>query len=308
MPVESDGESDKRKPQNHPPSDILSQSLSNENPPSVPTNSAAEQDEPIALKLGNDIKSGERWLIGVGIATLLINSIIALIYLCQLKQMREATKATQDAVGVARDTLTASEQAAARQTIDNDNASKAAKLRDDRTAKVAADSLRASIVNFHQEQRAYLIPGVPEDTSGYGLVRFPILNLGRFTAKHIVITSHFERRNVDLNTGQQTLVDRRDASTSSVATIPPSDTPFFYMMTFIPQKRSNDYSADLAAGTTNIIARGVITYDSGFGESDSIVWCYAWHPQPARWQHCGGSASAWLDSEPNTYQQPDTKR
>lgn len=169
MQVENDGESVKRKPQDQPPSDSPIQSLSNENLPSVPTNSAAEQDEPIALKLGNDIKSGERWLIGIGIATLLMNSIIALIYWGQLQQMITATKATQDAVGVARDTLTASQQAAARQTIDNDNASRAAKFRDDRAAKLAADSLQASIENFRKEQRAYLIPRVPEDTGGYGL-------------------------------------------------------------------------------------------------------------------------------------------
>jgi hypothetical protein len=169
-------------------------------------------------------------------------------------------------------------------------------------------ALQATTNNFHREQRAYLIPGDPEDTSGYGLLRFPIINFGHTTASHLVISTHFERIKVDLSTTKSELMDRRVLSVRRVPTIPPSDKPSFYMMVFIPQQGSNDYRVELANGTEDLLARGTIQYDSGFGESDTIPWCYGWKSLHARWENCGGSATAWLDSTPNTHQQVNQEK
>jgi hypothetical protein len=72
-------------------------------------------------KLGaetNEIKKGERCLIWIGIASVVVNFLIGLIYLGQLKEMVKATKASTDAakaatdsVKVANDTLAASQNA-----------------------------------------------------------------------------------------------------------------------------------------------------------------------------------------------------
>jgi Sec-independent protein translocase protein TatA len=59
-----------------------------------------------ASSLAKGSTNGERWLIGIGIATLLINSAIALIYFGQLKEMRKATEAATTASKTAKDTLT----------------------------------------------------------------------------------------------------------------------------------------------------------------------------------------------------------
>lgn len=58
-----------------------------------------------ASRLAKGATNGERWLIGIGIATLLINSAIALIYFGQLKEMRKATDAATVASQTAKDTL-----------------------------------------------------------------------------------------------------------------------------------------------------------------------------------------------------------
>jgi len=93
MPVESGSKGVERQPLGQPPIDPPVQPLGNENPPSISTNNAPNHNEPIAIQLEQQIRSGERWLIGLGIATLLINSIIALIYRGQLTEMNKATKA-----------------------------------------------------------------------------------------------------------------------------------------------------------------------------------------------------------------------
>lgn len=107
------------------------------------------QENPITVKLEEDIKVGERWLIGIGIASILINILIAWIYWGQLGEMRKATQATQDAVKVARDTLTASQQSSSQARID----SRADSVASDKRAN---DALQASIDQFRQEQRAWV--------------------------------------------------------------------------------------------------------------------------------------------------------
>jgi len=210
-----------------------------------------------------------------------------------------AANAARDAVKVARDTLIQGQAASADLHSQAAQARKDSEVSATRSREDSNRALQAAVNNFHHEQRAYLIPGDPEETGGYGLIRFPIINFGHTTATHLVISTHFERIKMDLSTAKSTLMDKRELNVGKVPAIPPSEKPSFYMMVFIPQKDSNDYSAELASGTQDLLARGTIKYDSGFGENDTITWCYAWHPKQARWENCGGSATAWLDSATN---------
>jgi len=65
-----------------------------------------------AIKLEQDIRNGERWLIGIGTAGVVLSVVIALIYFGQLREMRKATRASAkaadaavSAANIARDTL-----------------------------------------------------------------------------------------------------------------------------------------------------------------------------------------------------------
>src|SRR5215813_12587179 len=53
-------------------------------------------------QLERDIRTGERWLIGINGFTALMSLVIALIYYGQLCQMQKATKATQMAAEAAK--------------------------------------------------------------------------------------------------------------------------------------------------------------------------------------------------------------
>jgi Sec-independent protein translocase protein TatA len=100
----------------------------NHNEPTHPSNgNAAAEEESTVANLEQNIRTGERWLIGIGIATVIVNTVIALIYWGQLSEMRKATKAAGDSA-------------------------KAAKS----AADTAASSLESAQNSFKQEQRAYL--------------------------------------------------------------------------------------------------------------------------------------------------------
>jgi hypothetical protein len=63
------------------------------NPPTDASEKRAYQQQNSSVKLAEDIRTGERWILGIGIATLVINTAIALIYWEQPRQMKEATRA-----------------------------------------------------------------------------------------------------------------------------------------------------------------------------------------------------------------------
>ncbi len=56
--------------------------------PPPPAKTGTTQNESTTEKLEKDIKRGEWWLIRIGVATLVINTIIAYIYFQQLTQMQ----------------------------------------------------------------------------------------------------------------------------------------------------------------------------------------------------------------------------
>src|SRR6266850_3346712 len=61
-----------------------------------------DNEESKAIQIEKDIRSGERWLIGISAASVILNFVIALIYYGQLKEMRKSTKAAQDAAIAAK--------------------------------------------------------------------------------------------------------------------------------------------------------------------------------------------------------------
>ena len=62
----------------------------------------ATEDKEATTKLEQDIRTGERWLIGIGIATVIINTVIAVIYWRQLSEMRKTAEAAIRSADVAK--------------------------------------------------------------------------------------------------------------------------------------------------------------------------------------------------------------
>jgi hypothetical protein len=69
------------------------------------SDSRCEDEKNKAIHLEEDIRTGERWLIGISAASIILNAVIALIYFGQLKQMRISTQAAESAANTAAQTL-----------------------------------------------------------------------------------------------------------------------------------------------------------------------------------------------------------
>ena len=112
-------------------------------------NGGTENKDTETRHLLKSVKNGELALLILNGLLLVLTIIIACIYNGQLNQMTEATKATKDAVQVARDTLSETQTSNMLQTamtIQGQISSEAN----------AKNSLDATIDNFHQEQRAWV--------------------------------------------------------------------------------------------------------------------------------------------------------
>ncbi|MGA8030116.1 MAG: hypothetical protein WB992_23460 [Bryobacteraceae bacterium] len=92
-----------------------------------PKHDAASQHQESAIKLEQDLRDGERWLISIGVASVLVNLLIAWIYYGQLGEMRKSTKAATDAVVAAQ-----------------------------QSGQSARDAIRQARDQFKDEQRPYL--------------------------------------------------------------------------------------------------------------------------------------------------------
>jgi hypothetical protein len=156
MPIEQRGGDTARESNAQTYEDSPGQSPGQQNEPPNSANADSSNDDPVAIRLEKSMRVAEWWLIGIGIATLLVNIGIAKIYYGQLQEMREATRLTGAAVKIAGDTLTATQQANAQQRLDNLAAASDAKTLADRSATQSAKSLQATVDNFHQDQRAWV--------------------------------------------------------------------------------------------------------------------------------------------------------
>jgi hypothetical protein len=89
------------KPASQPPKETLAKTPIKATPKQDEMGKEAkarsDNNESTTVKLEQDIRSGERWLIGVTAFGIIVNFFIGLIYLGQLKQMRKATQAATNA-------------------------------------------------------------------------------------------------------------------------------------------------------------------------------------------------------------------
>jgi Sec-independent protein translocase protein TatA len=110
MPDQESARDIDKKPKGDSFIESPSQSPGNQRIPSTTANGNTSCDKNDSKQLENEFKVAEKWLIGIGIASVLINVVIALIYYGQLRQMRDATASagkSADAAKKASDTADA---------------------------------------------------------------------------------------------------------------------------------------------------------------------------------------------------------
>lgn len=84
-----------RKPDGESPPQAELQATGYESEPSQTAECDSDKNQCAIVNIERDIRGGEKWLIGIGIATVLINSVIALIYWGQLRRMNDTYQQMQ---------------------------------------------------------------------------------------------------------------------------------------------------------------------------------------------------------------------
>lgn len=274
MPINNEGQNIEGKPEAQAPVHSPLQSAGDENVPPCSTKQTASQNEPIALRLEEEIRGGERWLIGLGILTLLMNSLIALIYWGQLQEMRKATNATQDAVDVASRTLTETQASNARQAAANEQARQDAMVASNASAATASAAIKATIDNFHQDHRAWL--GVSDATfviiDGRPLTEQVIItNVGRSPAINVVwrIARLFKPKETAV--GAQSLVYGDTITRSPFGTAFPSQR--FTMHNDNAEPSPEALIASLKSGDIVLYVFGEVGYQDVFSRNHWTHFC-----------------------------------
>jgi hypothetical protein len=102
MTNENDGNSPPANAQGQPlPQSPVTPSAPQEDKMGKRSDSGTDGGNDKTIQLEQDIRSGEYWLIGISAAGVILNVVIALIYLGQLHEMRRATKASAKAADAA---------------------------------------------------------------------------------------------------------------------------------------------------------------------------------------------------------------
>lgn len=206
-------------------------------------------------KLEEDIKSGEQWLIGIGIATLLINSIIALIYWDQLKEMRKATEAASGSVNIAAYALRENQ----RQFNETLGQMKEQTKAQANAAETAKETLRVS-------ERAYLaIGGLTMSGNPMHLI-MPMINTGHIPAKDVSVLVFEETifSNTNFLEGHWSQFEFKEE-------IPPGNA--LYSIT-----TSSGADADeVAKGAQIVTVAGSVEYNYGFPKTPNETTWFCFH-------------------------------
>lgn len=245
------------------------QSGGNQGVPHQTADPKPRDNEDSTVRLQKDIRGAEKWLIGIGIATVLINTGIALIYLRQLNQMRIATTASTQAVNLAQDSLITSDShfnRALHQTINQTAASMQAANAAKGAADIAKQALRIS-------ERAYITTATPELNQTSDIVSLSLPNSGHIPSGKAIILIHEGTAGIAdsaASVGKVVPLQERHWQESSINSIPPG-TPFESNV-LVPHLDS----AKMNSGHQSIFIAGVITYNDGFTEDGSQKWQFCW--------------------------------
>jgi len=140
---------DRGNGQPHPdlPAETVGQVDENQQPALPPLKQTADSQEQNPNQVERDIRTGEKWLVGIGIVSVLVNFFIAWIYLGQLHQMRTATEDTTHALHLAEDSATTENShfdRTMRQVISQTAATEQAAIEAKEQAEIADETLRKS--------------------------------------------------------------------------------------------------------------------------------------------------------------------
>lgn len=166
-------------------------------------------------------------------------------------------------------------------------------------AIAARDSVQTARDQFRLENRAYLSVGDPENIfDSYFVVKIPIFNNGHVPTNGDHLKLWFMRLGKNL-----ALTEVRVFDYETTAHIPPGKDAYFYTIT-MPTTPVEDQGRKFGP-EEGIRLKGMMDYDSGFGDRDTLYMCYDYIFSKGAWRNCSGqSMNIWLNDatkiDPNT--------
>ena len=150
-------------------------------------------------------------------------------------------------------------------------------------------------------QRAYLSAKSPETIGGgFGLLRIQIENYGKIPSKWLKLHMNYLLIKTDLKTGNLTYLDNRTINVQENKPIYPGQNNH-QITIMIPRKGS---APKKLSRNESILIRARITYDTGFGDTDTLTICENFSGGKPEWESCGGlSTSIDLDEAKATQSQ-----
>ena len=235
-----------------------------ENAPSPNADDNSKQNAATAKEL-QKIEAGERWLIGIGVATILINAIIAYIYYGQLQQMRIATEASTKAATLAADALDQNSGQFDRtvrqliyQTANQAEAVKAAKDANGATQRVL---------------QAHFIMGLmPASERGHIVVT--LRNIGKTSSGDVIARGEMRIESLTNGTWRSPQIKSKN-----LGDVQPEGSPYREFEFDIPaSKPVNDYGSPESIMPSTLQNSAVhlrvwISYDAGFGKVVKQSFC-----------------------------------
>lgn len=283
------------------------QTPANENPPSNSGKGAASNQEGEAKKIEREIRSGEQWLIGIGIASIVVNAFIALIYYGQLTQMKMATEAAASAANFAADSYEIASGQFER-TMQLSIPQTAAQIQ---SSKAARDAVKFAQDSFRQDQRPWLsikditcgicetIGGTPHGGNLYDWIttirnlRTKVVNTGKTPAEDVKVDCNIHIGAISFNFSKcaatpggcslskfdsRNLINFQDRGRFSTFPVPPMD-----IGSIGPTQEKpvilNPTAPSHTIGLTreyeaSVYVEGTISYHSAWGSSGETKFCF----------------------------------
>jgi hypothetical protein len=301
MPDENPTDSASEAPPQEPLAGSNGQDGSNQNPPANIDEGGAPDAQDRPDRLEQDIRSGERWLIGITAAGVAINICIACFYYSQLGQMREATEAATKAADVASDSFEISQG-----NFDRTMSQMIAQT----TQQVAAANAARSAARTAQEalfisDRAYIVTGLPDVNYAGKFVTVPIQNLGRIPSRKVEFVTH----EATIDVADPSLGSRFDQAIDKGCTRGEFDTLTPNLPQYIEIPTNQMSGAAMEGGHQLTVVAIDITYDDGFPDTQKQTFQFCMRTQYAialhktNWRSCNAKlhipALVKVDGYPN---------
>ena len=270
MAEENNGEDAAREPNGETTADAQIHASGNQDIPPATANDNAKADQGETAKLAREIRSGEKWLIEIGIATVLINSVIGLIYWGQLKAMQKSTDASVIAANASKKSADAATSA----------------------ARTASATLRNQQRSFEIDQRPYMVAVPPPEfvqapPGNQVQANITVKNIGRTPAMKYLLYIELTRYEAPADDKKKRVVAFLDGKFRSFheralkgriklsllreeEDIAPSNTQF---ATTNPIAIDGQQAEKLADGRLVLYYLGLISYSDSFGNQYFTEFC-----------------------------------